>query len=55
MLRIKYFTKKKASTIIVACMKVHRSLGSGFLEAVYKEALEREFKIQKNPYKSQVK
>ena len=36
-------------------MKVHRSLGAGFLEAVYEEALEKEFHIQKIPFKRQVK
>jgi len=36
-------------------MKVHRSLGTGFLEAVYEEALEKEFQIQNIPFKKQVK
>lgn len=36
-------------------MKVHRTLGAGFLEAVYEEALEKEFHIQKIPFKRQVK
>ncbi len=36
-------------------MKVHRSLGAGFLEAVYEEALEREFLIQNIPFKRQLK
>ncbi len=29
--------------IIGVCMETHRVLGSGFLEAVYQEALEKEF------------
>ena len=37
--------------IINACMEVHNELGNGFLEAVYQEALEEEFKIQQIPYK----
>ena len=34
-------------------MEVHRELGSGFLEAVYQEALGREFIYQEIPFKSQ--
>lgn len=33
-----------------ACMKAHNELGNGFLEPVYQEALEKEFKAQKIPY-----
>lgn len=36
--------------IINACMEVHNELGNGFLEPVYQEALEEEFKIQNIPY-----
>ncbi|VAV83007.1 NADH:ubiquinone oxidoreductase subunit 5 (chain L)/Multisubunit Na+/H+ antiporter, MnhA subunit [hydrothermal vent metagenome] len=36
-------------------MKVHRELGSGFLEAVYDEALMKEFTNSNIPFKSQVK
>lgn len=36
--------------IINACMEVHNELGNGFLEPVYQEALEEEFKLQKIPY-----
>lgn len=36
--------------ILNACMEVHNELGHGFLENVYQEALEEEFKINKIPY-----
>ena len=51
----KILYKDESFAIIGACMKVHRSLGVGFLEAVYEEALEKEFHIQKIPFKRQVK
>ena len=46
--------KEESYKIIGACMKVHRSLGAGFLEAVYEEALEKEFITQNIPYKRQL-
>jgi GxxExxY protein len=51
----KILYKEESFAIVGACMKVHRSLGAGFLEAVYEEALEREFINQKIAFKRQVK
>lgn len=51
----KILYKEESFVIIGACMKVHRTLGAGFLEAVYEEALEKEFHIQNIPFKRQVK
>lgn len=42
--------KEEVYKIVGACMEVHKQLGKGFLEAVYQEALEEEFKIQGIPF-----
>lgn len=42
--------KDQSYKIIGACMAVHRELGCVFLEAVYQEALEEEFKCRNIPY-----
>jgi GxxExxY protein len=41
--------------IIGACIQVHRKLGSGFLESVYAEALELEFKKADIPFEREKK
>lgn len=42
---------KETYAIIGAAMAVHRKLGCGFLEAVYQDALEKEFQHLKIPHK----
>lgn len=44
------YKQKEYYKIIGLCMEVHRVLGGGLLEAVYKEALEIEFKSHDIPY-----
>ena len=41
--------------IIGAAMKVHRTLGPGFLESVYHQALAHELRTQGVPFESEVK
>lgn len=47
--------KTESYKIIGACMEVHKKLGSGFLESVYSEALEIEFKTAGIPYEKEKK
>ena len=42
--------KEESYRIIGCCMKVHAELGPGFLESVYQEALEKQFKKDAIPY-----
>ena len=45
-----YIYEDKTYEIIGACFEVHKTLGNGFLEAVYQEALEEEFIQRGIPY-----
>lgn len=47
--------KDESYKIIGACMEVHKNLGPGFLESVYSEALEIEFKNCRIPYSKEMK
>ena len=47
--------KEEAFSIIGKCMEVHRILGHGFLEIVYKDALEYEFQWAHIPYGREVR
>lgn len=46
--------KEEAYKIIGCCMEVYNTLGSGFLEEVYQESLEREFVRANIPYAREV-
>jgi GxxExxY protein len=44
------YLKEESYKIIGLCMEVHKILGKGHSEVVYKDALEYEFKINSIPY-----
>ena len=46
--------EEESYSIIGAAIAVHQELGCGFLEAVYQEALEKEFQIKNIPYKREM-
>ena len=47
---MKLVYKKEVFDIVGAAMEVHKTLGPGFLEAVYQEALAIEFNTRKIPF-----
>ena len=47
--------EEETGKILRACMNVFNELGNGFLEAVYQDALEIEFKEQNIPYAREAK
>ncbi|MFA7615789.1 MAG: GxxExxY protein [Weeksellaceae bacterium] len=50
----KIFFKEESYKIIGICMNIHSTMGYGFLEAVYCEILEDEFKKNEIPYEREV-
>jgi GxxExxY protein len=42
--------KEEVFEIVGICMEIHRILGKGFSEVVYKDAMEYEFKTRNLPY-----
>lgn len=51
----KILFKEESYAIIGKCFEVHNNLGPGFLEIVYKDALEYEFKKAGIPYEREKK
>jgi len=45
---------KEVYEIIGAAIEVHKTLGHGFLEAIYQEALEYELSDRKIPFSSRI-
>ncbi|MBI2967551.1 MAG: GxxExxY protein [Bacteroidetes bacterium] len=50
-----YPLQKESYQIIGICMEIHRILGKGLLEIVYKDAIEYEVKKKKIPYEREKK
>jgi len=51
----KILFKEESFKIIGICMKIHSTMGKGFLESVYSEILEKEFITNKIPYEREMK
>lgn len=51
----KYPLQKESYQIIGICMEIHRILGKGLLEIVYKDAIEYEFKKKRIQYEPEKK
>jgi GxxExxY protein len=49
------FFRKESYEIVGICMEVHRELGFGFKEVLYKDALELEFKARNIPFEREKK
>jgi GxxExxY protein len=45
-----YPLQMESYQIIGICMEIHRILGNGLLEIVYKDAIEYEFNLSNMPY-----
>ncbi len=52
---LNYIYKQESYNIIGKCFEVHNNLGHGFLEIVYKDALEYEFRKSGIPYEREKK
>ena len=50
-----FYLKEETYTIIGLCMEVHKILGKGHSEVVYKDALEHEFKLNSIPFEREKK
>ncbi len=51
----KYPFQQESYQIIGICMEVHRILGKGLLEIIYKDAIEQEFNLNNIPYEREKK
>ena len=50
-----FFKSEECYEIIGICMEIHRILGSGLNEVVYKDAMEYEFKNREIPFEREKK